>query len=237
MATLSWFSKTTKVVWSWSIKHKIAATLITLVVLGGGYWSYGKFFPTATTTRYFLGTVEQGNIIATVSGSGQVSGSNQINVTSKVSGEVTQVRVTSGQEVAAGTVLVTLDSTEALKNVRDAEISLESARLAIAKAQATGQISDDLRKNYLTALATLPKVFTDIYPIFSQLENILLNNDVSSSNEANIEYYVNVVNNYSPKTDPLTYTVKSDLANLRTLYEKTFNDYKALDKNSPPADI
>ncbi len=237
MAYLSWVTKFLKNIWRWSLKHKIAASLIALLIIGGGYWSYQKVFGATTVTKYVLGQVEKGNIVATVSGTGQVSGSNQIDVTSKVSGEVTQVRVTSGQEIAAGTVLVTLDSTDALKNVRDAQISLESTKLAIAKAEAAGQSTDDLRKNYLSALATLPKLYTDIYPIYSELEDILFNNNVSNSNETNIQYYVDIVNNYSSKTDPLTYTTKSDLATLRDLYNQTFADYKKIDKNSSGQDI
>ncbi len=94
----------------------------------------------AEPTRYVLGQVARGTVVTSISGSGQVSGQNQVDVTPSVNGAITRVLVQAGETVTEGTPLFEIDRKDALKavrdaqqSVRDAELSLQSAELAYQK--------------------------------------------------------------------------------------------------------
>jgi multidrug efflux pump subunit AcrA (membrane-fusion protein) len=115
------------------LRRKITFIVVVVLLAVGGYYWYASTKSKQTETRYVLAAVQKGTLVATVSGSGQVSTSNQVDVKSKVSGTITSVLVKKGQRVKAGDILVRLDSKDASKAVRDAEISLENAKLALEK--------------------------------------------------------------------------------------------------------
>ena len=115
--------------------HKVVSSVVVILVLFIGYYGYKYIFPTATTSQYFLGTVTRGNLISSVSGSGQVSASNQVDLKSKASGDILYLGVKAGQYVSAGNLIAKLDTTIAEKAVRDAEINLETANLSLQKLQ------------------------------------------------------------------------------------------------------
>jgi len=124
------------------LEHKFWLVVAILLVVGGGYWWYRSSQSTQSVTKYALGSVTKDTIVSTVSGSGQVTGYRQLDVNPKASGQVLKVLVKVGDKVTAGTPLVQLDKTDALKAVRDAaqsvrdsSISLESARLQATKDQ------------------------------------------------------------------------------------------------------
>lgn len=90
--------------------------------------------------RYILAKVAKENVITSVSGSGQVAGEREIDLSSQVSSEITEVFVKQGDAVKAGDPIAQIDSVEAVKavrdaerNVRDAQLSLESAKLSYNK--------------------------------------------------------------------------------------------------------
>src|SRR3989344_1804529 len=83
----------------WSVDHKFISAAILLVVLGGGWWVYGQATKASAETRYVLGVAQIGTVISSVSASGQVSSSNQLDIQAKVSGEILSVNVTPGQKV------------------------------------------------------------------------------------------------------------------------------------------
>ena len=66
--------------------HKLVV-LIILIILGvGGYYGYQKFFTKSATTRYITAKVERGALITSLSGTGQVSASSQVDLKTKTSG-------------------------------------------------------------------------------------------------------------------------------------------------------
>lgn len=113
--------------------HKIIAGIIVLALAGAGYYGYAKLNSGTSQTLYVLATVQKGTLITSVSGSGQVSVSNQVDVKPTVSGDAVYVGVTNGQQVKAGTLLVQLDATDAQKTIRDAQANLDSAKLSLQK--------------------------------------------------------------------------------------------------------
>jgi HlyD family secretion protein len=114
-------------------KHKLVSGLIILVIVAGGYYGYQRVNNVKAETRYVVGTVSKDTIITTVSGSGQISASNQVDIKPKASGDVIKVAVQAGQTVKAGDLLVQLDPQTAQKAVRDAEVNLQTAKLSLQK--------------------------------------------------------------------------------------------------------
>ena len=101
------------------------------MIVVGGYFGYQGLAKDDNTIQYMTAAVEKGTLIVSISGSGQVSASDQVDIKPKVSGDVVYVGVKKGQEVKAGALLVQIDSRDAQKSVRDAQTSLETARLEL----------------------------------------------------------------------------------------------------------
>src|SRR5580698_7762928 len=122
-------------VWS-SVKkfataHKVWSVVIVVVVVGGGWLAYGKVNPASSATEYVLTTVQTGTIVQTVSGSGQVTPSNEITINPQASGQITQVLVKDDQQVSAGQALAYIDSTTEYNSVQSAKSSLQSSQIAM----------------------------------------------------------------------------------------------------------
>lgn len=116
-------------------QHKIIATLLIIVILIGGYYVYGRLNNSGAQTKYVLAAVSKGTLVSSVSGSGQVSASSQINIQPQVSGRVTYIAAQNGQRVKAGALLVELDTTDAEKAIRNAQVGLDGAKLNLEKLQ------------------------------------------------------------------------------------------------------
>lgn len=116
-------------------RHKFLSFLVLSVLVVGGYYGYKKITTKPVQTRYVLGEVEKGSLIVSVSGTGQIAASDQMDVKAKVSGDVVSVSVVKDQKVKEGAVLVQLDARDARASVSDAEIALESARIKLEDLQ------------------------------------------------------------------------------------------------------
>jgi len=115
------------------LKQKILLGGIIVILLGGGYIGYKFFFSPKEEIRYLVDTVKRGVLITSISGSGQISASNQVDIKPKASGDIVSIAVHDGQEVKENDILATLDARDAQKAVRDAQVNLESARIAYRK--------------------------------------------------------------------------------------------------------
>lgn len=182
-------------------KSGIAKAVIVILVLSGGYYGYKTFFVAKPVTRYITTNVSKGTLIVSVSGSGQVSSTDQIEIKPKVSGDVKYIAVIDGQEVKAGSVVAQIDSTDAEKTVRDAEkavrdaeVSLESTKLSLEKSnlqysqQARG---DTLDKDYRDGMDILSKLYSEFSTTLENIKNIYFSVDLSTRNQrsCNIDYY------------------------------------------------
>lgn len=233
--------------------HKIISVIVFLVVAGGGYFVYAKFIKSGDETIYFLTRAEMGTIEASVSGTGQVSAFNQIEIKSKVSGDVVDIAVSNGQAVKAGDLLLKLDSHDAQKAVRDAEVNLESAKLALVKlkqpadnlsilqaenylaqAQETKQKAEnDLIKAYDDGFNIVSNAFLDFPTVMTGLEDILYKNTISTS-QWNIDWYISQVSSWEGIKTTQYYKDDVNRAYLaaRSEYNNNFNNYKASSRNS-----
>ena len=162
-----------------------------LIIIGGGYYGYTKFKSSNTQVSYVTSAVEKGTIVTSVSSSGQISSSNQVDITSKVSGDITKIMVTSGQEVKAGQVIAQIDAEEAYKAVRDAKANLESAQLSLDKLKQAASANSVLQsQNAITsAQVTLDKLKVsqpiDLENAQNTLQNAQINLDKAYSDAFN----------------------------------------------------
>ena len=157
--------------------HKFISSLIGLALI---LFVYYRFFKTtAVTTQYGLATVQQGTVISSISGTGQVSASNQVDIKPKVTGTITYVtRLLPGAKVAAGTLLVQIDPTDAQKAVRNAQLDLQTAQLSLTKLQydqANGQYttSDTLTNDQTNLTKAYQDGFNNVATAFIHLPSNL----------------------------------------------------------------
>lgn len=126
-------------------------------------------------TRYVLAAAERGTIIASITGSGQVSASDQVELSAKASGELLSLNVKVGQEVGAGSVIAQIDS-------GDAYYDLETAKLNYDKLVTTDpdtlkdnenavtDAKDDLEDVYINARTSLSSLSSGMSDVLEDLE-------------------------------------------------------------------
>ncbi len=131
-------------------KHRLKI-LIILALVGGGYYEYQKTKSPAVQTQVKTDTVKRGDIVVSVTGSGQIAAKSQVNLKPVVAGdaiEVKQVAVKNDQEVKKGQLIAVLDTADAVKAIRDAELALESAKTKQSQTKITN--NDDSSIDQLT---------------------------------------------------------------------------------------
>lgn len=102
-----------------------------LVVLGAFYY-YRQAGSSGAETRYILSATSKQTVVNTISGTGQVSASNQIDIIPAVSGDILELSISAGQKVKAGEIIARLDDSEAQSQLRQAKNSLSSAQASLA---------------------------------------------------------------------------------------------------------
>ena len=107
---------------------KIVAVLCVAAVAGVWILPRKSARPTQTQTQYLEVSPERRNITNTFSGSGTISAANTYTVKSLVKGTVLTADFEVGDVIEQGTVLYTIDSSDAANSVEKAEISLSQAQ-------------------------------------------------------------------------------------------------------------
>ncbi|MFA5129032.1 MAG: efflux RND transporter periplasmic adaptor subunit [Patescibacteria group bacterium] len=115
------------------LKRKGVYSLVAIVLATGGYFGAQTLKDDTAETKYVLAAAEKGTLISSVSGTGQISASNQVDIKPKTSGEVISVSIKKGQEVKSGEIIVKLNAQDAYRDIRDAQDSLESAELSLER--------------------------------------------------------------------------------------------------------
>jgi RND family efflux transporter MFP subunit len=243
-------------VFSYVAAHKATVIVGAIIIAGGGWYGYKKYFTPAAPVRYVLGAVEKGTIVATISGTGQVSSENQFDIKPKVTGDVTVVKVTDGQSVKAGDVLVQINATNAQKSVRDAQSSLESAKLSMEKLQqpvdalslmqaenslssaqeAKQNADDDLKKAYDDAFTDVSDAFLDLPTVMTGLESILYKNTINSY-QWDVEAYADLVKQYDDRVEAYKTDAETSQKTARAKFDQNMQDYKAASRTSDNATI
>ncbi len=231
--------------------------MVAVVLVGGGI-AFAFTRGTKGETRYVLATVARGSVITTVSGTGQVSTSNQVDVKPKVSGDVTAVMVKAGQTVRAGVALAYIDARDAQKAVRDAQVNLQSAQLSLdklqkptdaltltqaqnslARAQESKQTaSDDLQKSYDDGYNTVSNVFLELPGIMTGLDDLLFGTNSSiMSGQWNLDYYSGAAAQFDDRSDVYKKDAYDKYQTARKAYDQNFIDYKSASRFSDSATV
>lgn len=229
---------------TWILAHKIISAVLAVIIIGGAWSIYARATSTTGQTLYILGTVSRSTIISTVSGSGQVSPSNQVEIKPKASGEITNVLIQEGDSVRAGQTLAYIDATDAQKAVRDAQANVESAKIALQKLKAPptaltltqsqnalANAKDALAKEYADSQTDIVNAFLDFPEILTGLQNIVTGTNTNTNMQWNIDFYLNATEVYDIKTRSLRDTAYNDYVSAKKSYDSTFAAYQAFGQN------
>ncbi|MDO8521333.1 MAG: biotin/lipoyl-binding protein, partial [bacterium] len=236
------------------LAHKFIVVVVLLVAFYGGYRGYKTLTDTSSEIRYVFGEVKKQTIIASIQGSGQVSASNQVDIQPKASGEITALSVTLGQEVGAGALLATIDASDALRAVRDAETALETAKLELDKTlepldeltllQAENSLAqaknakqnaeDNITKAYEDGFNTVSNAFLVLPNVMAGLADILFGSNAGlDSTTQNIDYYARVSRLYD-EVKAEHYRTDAETTDLiaRAAYDQSFGNYTLTNRAS-----
>lgn len=231
--------------------HKIISGIVGLALLAGLYVLYGKMTAPSTATHYVTTTVATSTLVATMSETGQVSASSNINIQSQSQGEVLSIPVAAGQHVEAGAALAYLDTTSAEQSVVSAEQALQSAKISLAKLQQPAsavsltsaqnavaaaqaslvQIHQTGYNDVSTAFLTLPAVITGLDTV---LHGFTIPGRTSQQNEY---AYSDMVVSYDSTVTQYQNAAEAAYQAAYTAYTKTLAEFKATSRNADDATI
>ena len=111
--------------------------LAIIAALGFGSWTYYAKSQVAAVTVYETTPITRGMLTVTVTATGTVQPTRQVEISSEVTGTLTSVDVDFNDEVAVGQILARLDDTRLKALLANAEASLAGARARLVQAEAT----------------------------------------------------------------------------------------------------
>jgi RND family efflux transporter MFP subunit len=229
-----------------ALRHKIIAGVLVAALAGAGYYGYKTLWGNVTEVRYAAAAVQKGTLVVSVSGSGQISASNQVDIKPKVSGDVVWVGIKASQEVEMGQTLLNLDDTDAQKAVADAELDLEETKLNLDKAVAQAPIDykrkleslkkakDDLEKEYENTFNAISNAFLDLPAVMTGIQNILFGENLEKqSHQWNVDVYRNLFDKEDKDlVGTLADIAEKDYRTAREAYDKNLTDFKNITRYS-----
>lgn len=172
-----------QIIWQ-KVKHYkrwLAVSAAVLLAGAGGVMYYGQSSPPAAAEATVA--VERGTIQATVAATGTISAVNTVEISSRVTGLITEVHVNENDVVKAGQVLVVLDDSSVKAQVAQYSAQLEnyagiyerSQRLTAIGGQSVQQLEAD-RTNYLVARSNYDNYATQLayYVIKAPIDGVVI---------------------------------------------------------------
>jgi HlyD family secretion protein len=215
------------------LKRKIMSGMVLSVIVLGAYFFFRG--GAIVETKYVLAAVERGTIVASITGSGQVSALQQVDVKPKVSGNITYVGVKAGQQVYLGQTLAYLDSQDAQRSVRDAQISLESAQISLEKMrrnqQTGGQTTtENLEQSYKDAYNKVSDSFLDLPNLIELSRGILYDNTINKNGCApNVCEYGNLAGqDFKFEFQRLANRAENDYKTAKETFDPNFQTYRGI---------
>lgn len=226
------------------LHHKTSASFAIIILIGGGYYGYGKIFPGTATVSYSTAQVQKGALIVSVPGSGQISASNQIDIKPKVSGDIVWLGIKAGQEVRAGQALLSFDNANARKEIADQELAIAEARLSLDKAIAQAPITyenklesleaakENLVKEYEDIFSRVSSAFLSLPTIITYTQNVLYGTELSAGkiNQFNVDAYKDLFTQTADRelVNSFAEIAKKDYKTARDAYDNNFSQFKIL---------
>ena len=247
-------SKLTESVRLFIIKNKFLSVVILFVLIFGIY----KIFFSSTAvavTVYNIDTASRQTIVSYLSESGQVSVDGSVDIKSSVSGQITSVKVKSGDTVKAGQLIATIKSNTAYTSLQQAKLSYDNAKLSYEKSISPAATSSllsaqnnlasskaSLDKSYNDAFNNISQNYSDSSSILSSLHDILYLLDLNSS-QYNIYYYSDNIHSIessyglSDKGGLYASDAISKYNLAKSDYDSAFANYQSLSHSSSPEEI
>lgn len=148
-----------------SLKSKVIAGMLAVCMLGFGTYTYfnnKKLSQEAAAIRTVK--VQRGDVVSSVSATGTLSLENSVDVSSKITGRIVEVKFKENDQVKAGDVLFKLDDASYLSDVQQnaAKLANVSAnysrnRQLYAQGAVSKMVMDESEMNYLVAQAAYSK--------------------------------------------------------------------------------
>ena len=227
---------------NYAFNHKVMSIIIAIVLLFGIYKVYGYFTNTSSDPRYVIAAVQKGTILSTVSGSGQVSASSQVDITPKASGDITYVGVTSGQTVSAGQLIAQIDSQSASLDLENTKLALAKLtepadKLSVAQAdnaltsaeEAKVQASSDLAKSYNDGFSNVSAAFTDFSTVMTGLDNLF--------NASGGSYYFSEDKMLGDTSRSYRTTASNSYWAAKRAYNQNITDYQLINRQSASSSV
>lgn len=214
MKKLSLFSRAA----AYAASHKILSIIAIIVAVGAGYWIYKVATAAAAIPQYTLAIARSGNIAERVTGSGQVSASNQTDILGKVSGTITSIPASVGQRVSKGDLIATIDSTNAASSLRSAEIAYEKL-VQPPKATDVANAQNSISKSLSDGYSAVAKVYLDLPDIMAGMKDMLYGQSGFISDQRS--------SYLSPTARTYRETSARDYDIAVTLYQKSLETFKA----------
>jgi HlyD family secretion protein len=178
------------------MNKKIVIGILIILILGSGYFYFGKASKNRNQTRYVLTKVERGTVLTSVSGTGQIKGEEEKEIKPKVSGDVLKIYVQKDQKVKEGDLLLEIDQKPYQRALDSAKLSLDLAKIDFENLkQNKEEAQKDLDLAFENAFSSISGVFGDLSSIFSQIEPFFTESSYNSD-QADIDYYFSVVGLY-----------------------------------------
>lgn len=165
--------------------HKVIASIAILAVIGIGYYTYTKLHSSSVATSYVFGKVQRGDLVVSVSGTGQAATLSKVEIKpqttgqSQTLGQIVKVNVTNGQTVKAGDVIAIIDGKTALQSVNQARASVASAQATYDKLVNGATVSDlqsynnSIQSNQISLQNSLQNIATKMQTDYITVSNLV----------------------------------------------------------------
>jgi HlyD family secretion protein len=124
-------SRPRRAMWRW------LGVVIVVVAIAGGGWAYFSGTGDGSGPRYITGAAERGDLKVTVIATGTLEPTNEVEISSELSGIVRKVLVDHNDRVRKGQTLAELDTDKLEAEVAHARAVLASAKARVQEAEAT----------------------------------------------------------------------------------------------------
>ena len=199
-----------------------------VICIAGGYAIYHSAKAANAAPQYQVARAHMGKIIQTVTGTGQISAANQLDVASQVSGTIQAIDVSVGQQVQAGQLIATIDPTTVLNSLQSAKISLEKMT-ETPKSTDLSNSQNSVIQSYGTAFNNVSGFMTDLQTVMPGL-NTLFYGEAQFLNPASTVNLNNTAKNYA-ETAGTSY----DQTNVQ--YQNLLSEYSGLSRSSATSSI
>ena len=168
-------------------------------------------------TQYIAQRVRHQDIQISVTSSGQITASNQIDISSLVSGNVSTINVHVGDIVKKGQMIATIDSVDAYRSLLSARLAYEKLTKP-AKDRDVLEAKNKVEKDYKDISGSLSEMYSGIV--------IVMNGLKSQFTDTNTYLSQNLSSSMSNTGADLRLSAHIAYDQARVSYEKSYSEYK-----------